>query len=282
MAEATLHPLTTGRLARWWCGLSSLLRLIFAPFGSWWCRSIDHLATDDRSAKGLVIVLPGIEGRSTLNIDIAQGLADGGVRCAVEVHDWTTARLVFAFYHLRSGSFHAVQAVRLAKRITDYQDEFPGRPVVLVGHSGGAALILQTLPLLGDRKISGAVLLAVAVSSACDTTSARRYAVNGFWSFHSPFDWFQLGLGTLVVGTFDGKYGISAGMLGFRDAGPGETAPGETIPSPDDIAPLRQIRYRFAMLKSWHFGGHWGYANRLFAAEWLGPIVIEACQTTQP
>lgn len=280
MPETTQHPVTLGRLARWWCGLASAVRIIFALCGSWWCRTIDHLSTDERSAAGLVIVLPGIEGLSTLNLDIARGLALGGVPCAIEVHDWTTGRAVFSIYHLRSESLHARQTVRLAARIRDYQDEFPGRPVVLVGHSGGAALILETLPLLEDRKISGAILLAVAVSRAFDTAPARRNTEHGFWSFHSPFDWFQLGLGTFVLGTFQGKHTISAGMLGFRETEPEEPVSGEMTPSV--IAPLRQIGHRFSMVKSWHIGGHWGCANQLFAAEWLAPIVMEACQTAQP
>jgi len=135
---------------------------------------------------------------------------------------------------------------------------------------------LQMLPLLEGRKINGAILLATAISPAFDTTPARRHAENGFWSFHSPFDWVQLGFGTLAFGTFDGKHSISAGMLGFR-----EIVSGDVTPPNDDIAPLRQICYRFAMLKSGHCGGHYGCANRLFAAEWLAPIVMEASSSAQ-
>ena len=302
MAETTKHPAKLGRLARCWRGMSSALRIYLVPLGSWWCRSVDHLASNDRRAAGLVIVLPGIEGRSTLNLDIARGLVDGGVPCSVELHDWTTGRLFYSLYHLRSTTWQARQAVRLAKRITDYQSEFPGRPVVLVGHSGGAAMSLLTLPLLEDRKITGAVMLAAAVSPRYDTTAARQYVERGIWSFHSPLDWLQLGLGTLAAGTFDGKHTFSAGMVGFRDAGPRDTGPrdtgprdtgprdtgprdtgsGDARPATDDIAPFHQIRYRFTMLGSWNFGGHHGWANRLFAAEWLAPIVLEACQAARP
>jgi len=222
-------------------------------------------------------VLPGIEGRSTLNLDIARGLVDGGVPCSVEVHNWTTGRMFYSLYHLRSATWHTRQAVRLAKRITDYQDEFPGRPVVLVGHSGGAAMSLLALPLLVDRKVTAVVMLAAAVSPGFDTTSARRHAEHGIWSFHSPFDWLQLGLGTLAVGTFDGKHAMAAGMVGFRDTDPRDTRPGEVRPATDDLSPFHQIRYRFAMLRSWNFGGHHGWSNRLFAAEWLAPIILEAC-----
>ena len=46
--------------------------------------------TEARLARGLVIVLPGIEGRSVFNEEICRGLDLGGVDGAIELYDWTS------------------------------------------------------------------------------------------------------------------------------------------------------------------------------------------------
>ena len=46
----------------------------------------------ERLNRGLVIALPGIEGRSKLNEDICRGLDEGGVSWAIELYDWTSDR----------------------------------------------------------------------------------------------------------------------------------------------------------------------------------------------
>ena len=69
-------------------GLSVLGDLVH-PLGRFTGKLLHHLRTPERLQHGLVLVLPGIEGESCINHNIAHGLADGGVSSAIEIFDWT-------------------------------------------------------------------------------------------------------------------------------------------------------------------------------------------------
>src|SRR5262245_31780967 len=77
--------------------------------------------------KGLVLVLPGIEGPSPWNASIAHGLQDGGVDRAVEVYDWGTQAGVLTWWlHLADHGRNIEQARDLAEFIRDYRVVHPG------------------------------------------------------------------------------------------------------------------------------------------------------------
>jgi pimeloyl-ACP methyl ester carboxylesterase len=252
-----------------WRGLTSLAAMGAAPLGRFACLPLAHLATPQRRERGLVLVLPGIEGESTVNHGVARGLADGGVDHAIEVFDWTTRWPGLFLLHLRGSGRHRAEARRIAAAISAYQDEHPDRPVHLVGHSGGAALAVLALELLPpERSIRAAVLLAAAVSPRYDLRAALARTQRGIWSFHSPLDMGFLGAATLLLGTIDGRHVVAAGAAGFR-------LPDER----DDTAralyaeKLHQQPYRLEMARAWNLGGHMGATNRAFAAARLAPIV---------
>jgi hypothetical protein len=58
------------------------------------------LKTNARLEQGCVFVLPGIQGKSPVEFAVARGLAEGGVRMAVEVFDWTTGFWPFFLFYL--------------------------------------------------------------------------------------------------------------------------------------------------------------------------------------
>ena len=77
-------------------GIVSSASSVVFPLGRWWNWRTAGLNDTARQQHGSVIILPGIDGRSLLNLNIALGLADGGVQSCIEVVDWTTGILPLA------------------------------------------------------------------------------------------------------------------------------------------------------------------------------------------
>jgi len=234
------------------------------PLGGRWIGQLKCLRNEERLEQGYVLVLPGIEGKSTLNFNISLGLIDGGIPSAIEIHDWTTGFWPFCIYPPRSSRARR-EAKIIAQKILDYQSDYPNRPTFLVGHSGGAGVVVHVLESLPqDRKVTGAVLLGPAISRSYDLSQALGRTECGIWNFYSPLDLLFLTGCTLLFGTADGRHAVAAGAWGF-------CTPAHLSPEKLGLytARLHQVRYRATMASRWHFGGHFGWANRLFVADWL-------------
>ncbi len=229
--------------------------------------------TPERLTRGYVIVLPGIEGASYLNANIARGLVDGGVPSTIEVYDWTASVLLFPM-NLRDYYRNQQEARKVARKIVDYQDEHPGRPVHIIGHSGGggiAVMALEALPV--NRQVTGAILLAPAIAPDYDLRRALRKTEYGIWNYYSPYDVGFLRAGTMLMGTIEGRHTSAAGAVGF-------TVPGVLDPEGRQLyaARLHQQQYTRKMLESGHTGGHTGWAFPKFVAEWLAPLINSQIQ----
>ena len=119
----------------------------------------------ERRDHGYTLVLTGIEGPHLGHVGFVGGLKSGGVPSEIEIVEWTTGTPALMLVHLRYESRNRRQAEQIAAKIVEYQDQYPGRPVNLIGHSGGGGMVLLTLEALPpDRKIDCAILLAAAIS----------------------------------------------------------------------------------------------------------------------
>jgi pimeloyl-ACP methyl ester carboxylesterase len=257
---------------RVWRGFHSAAAGLAFPLGGWWLGRPRRLFEADRLPHGLAIVLPGIEGWGPLNWGIARGLRDGGFPGAVLVHDWTTGLWPLFVVHLRAEQRTRRRAAEVARLVADYRGQFPGRPVHLIGHSGGAAVAtwaLDALPPGGT--VSSVVLLAPALSPSHNLAPALRRVERGVWHFWSPLDVIFLAAGTLLAGTSDGRHVVSAGFCGFSPPR-GASREDETLYRDR----LRQQCYHPRMLGQFHWGGHLGWANRVFVAESVVPLLCEA------
>lgn len=216
-----------------------------------------------RRNAGLVIVLPGIEGAGALNNAVANGLVEGGVPYQVEIQDWTS--WMGPLYNQRAQQRNREQARRIADRIVDYHCRYPGRPVILVGQSGGGAIAVWIAEALGpDDAVDGIILLAASLSPEYPLSRALARSRRGIVNFHSPYDVVYLGLGTSLAGTMDGEHSSSAGRVGFRP--PAGTPP---------YARLFQIPWQSRMASAGNFGVHLSSGSEQFVANYVAPLVFE-------
>lgn len=246
-------------------GAASTARLLLAPLGKRLARYHRRLTSAERLQNGLIIVLPGIDGCTTVSDNIARGLAQSGSASAVEVHDWRSFR---GWNPLHLAMFHRNrhQAQRIRDRIIDYQQRYPNRPVHLIGHSAGAGMalfVLESLP--AAHQVDSAVLLAAAVSRTLDTGELTEATRNGIWNFSSRRDLMTVGLGTMIFGTMDRRHAISAGALGFRSSCAADRAGSEDK--------LHEVAWSRQMLRFWHLGGHFGCTNSAFVSRYVAPII---------
>jgi len=231
------------------------------------CMKSQPFVTAERKLRGLVIVLPGIEGRGTLNEAICKGLNKGGVNWSIELYDWTTGVPGNYLYHLRAQQRNRGEAALLAQRIRLYHTRYPGRPVVIVGQSGGAAIAVWVAEAMHSaRSLTGVVMLAPALSPGYDLRPALGNTERGLVNLYSRRDWVLLGMGTSMWGTMDGKHSSSAGRLSF--AGPA------AAPAGSPYARLFELSWNREMSDVGYAGGHLSSGAEAFVARYVAPLVL--------
>ncbi len=250
-------------------GLISTFNYPRALLGNFRLPKLDY-DTPERRERGLTILLPGIEGQSSLSHSMVNGLSDGGVNEAIEIFDWTY-NVKPAMFNLWMPNRNARLAASIAEKICDYQDQYPGRDVTLVGHSGGGAMIPKILEALPNgREIKRAVMIAPAISPRYDLSCALQSISDRIYHVRSPLDLYFLGFGTCAVGTLDRKHCPSAGNRGF-------CLPHETEGERYHLyrEKFTQIDYSIKMLKDWHYGGHLSCMNRVFVEKHIATLLTQ-------
>ena len=237
------------------------------------CAQMMNFRSAERRDHGYTLVLTGIEGAHVGHGGFVAGLKSGGVPSEIEIVDWTTGTPALMLVHLRASQRNQKQAEQLAAKIVQYQDEFPGRPVNLIGHSGGGGMAVLTLAALPeDRKVDSAILLAAAISPDYDLRTVLPKLDRGLWNFSSAVgDAALLVAGTTTFGTIDGKHTPSAGAVGFRLPANASAAERQLYASK-----LFEQPYQTRMAINGNLSDHFGCLNPLFARNELAPILLGA------
>jgi len=216
----------------------------------------------ERLDRGLVLLLPGIEGEGPLSWAVRQGLDDAGVDEALSIYRWhwpiPVAGLVL-------NQIDFIRARRKGHKVADYivkyQDRHPGKPVHIVGHSGGGAIAVFAAESLPDKrhKIDGIILLSPSLSSGYDLSAALANTRKGIVNYWSPGDFALLVLGTMVFGNLDGVHGSAAGATGFTKT--------------PVAGKLYQIPWTEAMVAVGNRGGHMDTTKKPFVVQWVAPWI---------
>jgi pimeloyl-ACP methyl ester carboxylesterase len=257
------------RGARFRLGFQSMLGVFLAPLGGIAANFHRPLSCPTRLEHGLVIILPGIEGCSSVNDSIARGLVAGRLSHAIQIIDWRRFR-PWNPLHLAMWRHNHTQAREVADLIMTYQRDFPGQPVHLIGHSAGAGMALFVLEhLKEDQAVTSVTLLSAAVSRRFDVERLLNRTTAGIWNFYSPLDIPTVGIGTLLFGTMDRRHAVSAGAMGFLTQNSNSIS-SQNLQQQRPL--LTQIPYQKAMARSWNFGGHFGATNAVFIRDNIVPI----------
>ena len=229
--------------------------------------------TEGRFDRGLVVVLPGVEGVSALNLDICYGLAAGGLDWAIELRDWSG--LLGPLGNQGDRKRNRKVAAEISEYVVAYQDEHPGRPVVLIGHSGGTAIAVWIAEAMPEgRQVDGVILLASSLSQGYNLIPALEKSSRGIVNFYSQRDGVLAGLSSSPgPPTMDGQHALAAGKFGFEWTGPGGTSWA--------YQRLYQIIWDKRMERLGHLGGHAGYTDRRFGRKVLAPLVMQGVWSQQ-
>jgi len=214
--------------------------------------------------RGLIIVLPGIDGRAGHNERACKAIASSATGIAVELFDWTMP--LCPLTNQRDEGRNRRMAGELADRIMAHRVDYPGGAVFLVGHSGGTAVAVWAAEALPDgQQIDGIVLLASSLSPGYDLSKALKRTRGGIVSFRSERDSALLGAGTTLFGTMDGKHTEAAGKVGFSVPESGQAA--------EAYKGFSEVRWNSAMAKAGHNGSHFGCLATKFVSSYVAPLV---------
>lgn len=218
--------------------------------------------------RGLLTMLPGIEGRCYQARGTVAGLRDAGERRTIEIVEWGT-RPFGSMQNLVDLSGNIVEAERIGEQLAAWQGEHPGEPMTLLGFSGGAGVaVLAAERLPAGVTLDRLILIGAALSPKYDLSAAARRCAGGIVNFYSRVDVIILGAGTFIFGTIDRAYTPAAGCVGFCNG--------------DDSLRCEPWLQQIGWRRDWRALGHYGGHLAWFARDWARDVLAEKIASDPP
>lgn len=205
------------------------------------------------------------------SLDVPKGLRQGGFKGATEVFAWQSKIGLTLRDHL-DRSRNQAQALRLARKIEEYLDRFPGNPVNVIALSAGTGITTWALEQLREGyTVNVVVFFGSSLSRNYDLSSALKHINGELYNFYSRKDQVLRNLVPLT-GTIDRRY-LGKAVAGLR---------GFVIPRGTDQESRELYRARARNMpwvrayRRYHYrGGHTDGTRRSFIRHIVTPLLLE-------
>jgi pimeloyl-ACP methyl ester carboxylesterase len=171
----------------------------------------------EQARNGITFYCPGAGNIDFGDQGVRAGLEAAGYRGQVATVVWTVSFNPAIDQAVKINA--RAGAAQLARAIERYIDEYPGRPVNVVGLSAGTGVAVFALERLGPKyKVDNVVLLASSLSYDYDVGPALQRVKGRIYNYYSSKDAVLAGP-MKVFGTIDGRFGVDgAGAVGLYAA----------------------------------------------------------------
>jgi pimeloyl-ACP methyl ester carboxylesterase len=243
--------------------------------GSTGCQLFPRLGTDPRGGdlgKTFYVGGAGPIGNVVGSTSVPRGLRKGGYRGAIEVFGWQSV-VGGTLRDQMDLSRNRNEGRRLAQKIIDYLDEYPGRHVNLIGLSAGTGILTFALEALPEEyRVGQVIFLGSSLSRTYNMATALRRFEGVCWNFYSTQDQ-VLKYAVPITGSVDRAFQGEniAGLHGLA-------------PPPDATDATVRLYRRHVRNMPWQpeyrsygwDGGHTGTTNAKFVAAILAQLIDPA------
>jgi pimeloyl-ACP methyl ester carboxylesterase len=167
-----------------------------------------------KAEHGITFYCPGAGNFDFGDVGVREGLEAAGYQGQVAAVLWTVSFNPAIDQRLGNAK---LGAIRLARTIEQYIDEYPGRSVNLIGLSAGTGVAIWALEdLAPGYRVDNVVLLGSSLWHRYDVGDALQHVNGTIYNYYSPQDVILAGPMKLF-GTIDGVFGEDgAGAVGLQ------------------------------------------------------------------